>query len=342
MQLKKILLRAPNWVGDTAVATPSMKAIRAKFPDAEITVMVRPSVSGVFASAKYVDRVWTKPKPSGIREWLRLALEVRRQHFDLAILFPNSFESAAMVFLGGVRERIGYAMDSRGWMLTRRIQGEKRKVHHVEYYLELAKAVSADVSHPSMEITARPEDRANARKLLADSGITTNERFMILSPGAAFGAAKRWGDQQFAEAADKLAEEFNLAVVVIGSEGERFISDSIHKFMNQPATILNGKTNLETLIGLIAESDLMLGNDSGPVHLAAALGIPTVAVFGATDYVVAAPYGRLGRAVHVPVECSPCWLRECPIDHRCMTRVSPEMVCAAAREVLSKPETIVS
>src|SRR5262252_4989550 len=129
MPLKKILLRAPNWVGDSAVATPSMKAIRAKFPDAEITVMVRPSVAGVFASAKYVDRVWTEPKPSRLREWLRIVM---------AVLFPNSFESAAMVFLGGVLQRVGYAMDSRGWMLTHRVQGEKRKVHHVDYYLELA------------------------------------------------------------------------------------------------------------------------------------------------------------------------------------------------------------
>jgi heptosyltransferase-2 len=335
MSLKKILVRAPNWVGDSAVATPSMKAIRAKFPGAEITVMVRPSVAGVFASAKYVDRVWTEPKPSGLREWLRIALEVRRQHFDMAILFPNSFESAAMVFLGGVPQRVGYAMDSRGWMLTRRIHGEKRKVHHVDYYLELAKAVSADVSSPSMEITARREDRTNARKLLAVSGIPTDARFMVLSPGAAFGAAKRWGDHQFAEAADTLAEEFKLSVVIIGSEGERSISESIQKSMKQPAAILNGKTSLETLIGVIAESNLMLGNDSGPVHLASALGIPAVAVFGATDYIVAAPYGPKGRAVHVPVECSPCWLRECPIDHRCMTRVSSEMVCAAVREVLT-------
>jgi heptosyltransferase-2 len=312
-----------------------MKAIRAKFPEAEITVMVRPSVTGVFASAKYVDRVWTEPRPSGIRDWLRIALEVRKQHFDLAILFPNSFESAAMVFLGGVPQRIGYSMDSRGWMLTHRISGEKRKVHHVNYYLELAKAVSADVSSPSMEITARPEDRANARKLLAAAGVPSHARFMVLSPGAAFGAAKRWGDHQFAEAADKLAEEFKLAVAIIGSEGERSISDSIKNSMKQPAAILNGKTSLETLIGLIAESSLMLGNDSGPVHLASALGIPAVAVFGATDYIVAAPYGPLGRAVHVPVECSPCWLRECPIDHRCMTRVSPEMVCAAVREVIN-------
>lgn len=335
MQVKKILLRAPNWLGDAAVASPAMRAIRAKFPDAEITVMVRPSVAGVFASATFVDRVWTEPRPAGIRDWIRLAMEVRKQRYDLAVLFPNSFESAAMVFLGRARQRVGYSFDGRGWMLTRRIQGEKRKIHHVDYYLALANAVAADTSKPHMELTARPEDRTNARKLLAASGIPQGAGFMILSPGAAFGAAKRWGDHQFAAAADSLAGEFGLAVAIIGSEGERSISESIRTYMKQPAVVLNGRTSVETLIGLIAESALLLGNDSGPVHLASALGIPTVAVFGATDYKVAAPYGPLGRAVHVPVECSPCWLRVCPIDHRCMTRVAPEAVSAAAREVLS-------
>ena len=335
MQLKKILLRAPNWLGDTVVATPAMKAIRSKFPDAEITVMVRPSATAVFSAATFVDHVWTEPRPAGIREWLQLAGEVRLKHFDLAVLFPNSFESAAMVFLGRIPQRVGYSMDKRGWMLTRRVQGVKRKVHHVDYYLELAKAVSADVSQPSMEIQVRPEDRTSARRLLVMSGIEAGTRFMILSPGAAFGAAKRWGDQQFAAAADMLSVEFNLAVVLIGSEIERSVSESIRTYMKQSAVILNGTTSLETLMGLIAESTLLLGNDSGPVHLAAALGIPTVAVFGATDFKVAAPYSARGREVHVDVECSPCWLRECPIDHRCMTRVTPEMVCNAAREVLT-------
>lgn len=335
MQVKKVLLRAPNWLGDAAVATPAMRAIRAKFPDAVITVMARPSVAGVFASAKFVDRVWTEPRPSGLRDWLRLTAEVRRQRFDLAVLFPNSFESAAMVFLGRARQRIGYAFDGRGWMLTGKIQGEKRKIHHVDYYLALAKAVSADVTNPVMELTARTEDRINARRLLASAGIPQGAGFMVLSPGAAFGAAKRWGDQQFAAAADTLAGEFGLGVVLIGSEGERSISESIRTFMKQPAVVLNGKTSVESLIGLIAESAILLGNDSGPVHIAAALGIPSVAVFGATDYKVAAPYGPLGRAVYEAVECSPCWLRKCPIDHRCMTRVSPEAVCSAARTVLS-------
>jgi len=219
-------------------------------------------------------------------------------------------------------------------MLTHKVYGVRRKIHQVDYYLMLAKALGADVSHPSMEIVSRPEDRANARSLLAASGIPRDASFMVLSPGAAFGAAKRWGDHQFAAAADKLADEFGLSVVIVGSIGERSISEAICTNMKHAAVVLNGKTSLETLIGLIAESSLLLGNDSGPVHLAAALGIPTVAVFGATDYIVAAPYSLRGRAVSEPVDCSPCWLRECPIDHRCMTRVTPEMVCVAAREVL--------
>src|SRR5204863_8963415 len=146
------------------------------------------------------------PRPTGISDWWRLASEVRRKRFDLAVLFPNSFESAAMAFLGGVRQRVGYSMDGRGWLLTYRVKGEKRKVHHVDYYLELAKAAGADVTKPVMQIQARFEDRTTARKLLAAEGISLNSRFMVLSPGAAFGAAKRWGDRQFAEAADQLAK----------------------------------------------------------------------------------------------------------------------------------------
>ncbi len=296
--------------------------------------MVRPSAQGIFATAAFVDKVWPEPRPAGLAEWWRLASEVRRKRFDLAVIFPNSFESAAMAVVGRIPKRVGYSMDGRGWLLTHPVQGEKRKVHHVDYYLELAKALGADISKPVLAIQSRPEDRTIARKLLSAEGISPGFRFMILGPGAAFGAAKRWGDRQFAEAADRLAKEFQLSVVIIGSEGERSISESIRSFMHSPAVVLNGKTSMETLIGLIAESSLMLGNDSGPVHLASALGIPTVAVFGATDYRVAAPYGPLGREVHQQVECSPCWLRECPIDHRCMTRVSPETVCNAAREVL--------
>src|SRR5688572_10892865 len=218
MQLNKILLRGPNWVGDAVLAIPAMKAIRTTFPEAEITVLVRPWVAGIFTSAPFVDRVWTEPRPATLGEWLRLARGIREKHFDMALLFPNSFESAAMVFCSRVPKRIGYATDARGWLLTNSIHVSRGKRHQVDYYLDLVSAVSANVDRPSIEISASPEEKDQARKLLTSAGIRRHERFLILNPGAAYGSAKRWEEDQFAATADALSQEFGMHVVIIGSE----------------------------------------------------------------------------------------------------------------------------
>jgi heptosyltransferase-2 len=252
----------------------------------------------------------------------------------MALLFPNSFESAAMMFLGRVPQRVGYATDGRSWMLTQRVKPSAEKRHQIHYYLDLARAVSAAADHPSIEIEANADEKSQARKLLASAGIAPDRRFLVLNPGAAYGSAKRWGEDRFAEAGDALASELGIDVAIIGSEKERSIAERIHGLMRSRVAVLNGKTSLETLIGVISESSLVLTNDSGPMHIAAALGVPTVAVFGPTDDVATGPYGRRTRIVREPVDCSPCMLRDCPIDHRCMTRVSAEAVAIAARELL--------
>jgi heptosyltransferase-2 len=334
MPLKKILMRGPNWVGDSILAIPAMKAVRARFPDAEITLLVRPWVAGVFKAAPFIDRLWTEPRPAGIGDWMRITASIRRNRFDMALLFPNSFESAAMIFLGRVPQRVGYATDGRRWLLTNSLKPVREKRHQVHYYLDLAGAVSANVDQPSIAIEATTEEKTQASRLLASSGIATDRHFLVLNPGAAYGSAKRWSEQGFADAGDTLAKEMDLDVVIIGSEVERTIAESIQKRMRSRVAVLNGQTSLETLIGVISGSSLVLTNDSGPMHMAAALGVPTVAVFGATDDVVTGPWGPHARVVKEPVECSPCMLRECPIDHRCMTRVSADAVCRAAREVL--------
>jgi heptosyltransferase-2 len=334
MALNKILLRGPNWVGDAVLAIPAMKAIRGAYPEAEITLLVRPWVAGVFSSAPFIDRVWSEPRPAGLIDWLRISGSIRARGFDLALLFPNSFESAAMAFLGRVPQRVGYATDGRGWLLTHAVKPTAPARHQVHYYLELASAVSAPVDHPSIEIQASPEEKSQARKLLASTGIAGDRKFLVLNPGAAYGSAKRWGEDRFAEAGDALASEFDMDVVIVGSETERSIAERIQGWMRSRVAVLNGKTSLETLIGVISESSLVLTNDSGPMHIGAALGVPTVAVFGATDDVVTGPWGRRTRIVKEPVDCSPCMLRECPIDHRCMTRVSANAVAGAARELL--------
>jgi heptosyltransferase II len=334
MPPKKILIRGPNWVGDAVLAIPALKAVRSHFPGAEITLLVRPWVAGLFTSASFVDKVWSEPRPSSLGDWMRITRKIRASEFDIGLLLPNSFESALMMFLGRVRQRIGYATDGRTWMLTRSIVPPTDSRHQVHYYLDLAKLFQAGAERPSIEIEATSEERATARVLLQEEGIPKSEPFLVLNPGAAYGSAKRWHDDRFANVADILAHEMKLQVAIVGSEGERPIAEQIRQQMKSRTAILNGKTSLETLIGVLAESSLMITNDSGPMHIAAALGVPTVAVFGSTDERVTSPFGARTRVVKNPVECSPCLLRECPIDHRCMNGVTVEDVCKAARELV--------
>jgi lipopolysaccharide heptosyltransferase II len=332
---KKILIRGPNWVGDAVLAIPALKAVRSNFPNAEITLLVRPWVAGLFTSAPFIDRVWTEDKPTKLGDWTRITRDIRAFEFDVALLLPNSFESALMIFLARIPKRIGYATDGRTWMLTDSIEPSSESQHQVHYYLDLAKAIRAETDKPSIEIEATEEERENARNLLAEQGIAREDRFLVLNPGAAYGSAKRWHEDRFADVADILSSEMNLAVAMIGSQAERPIAEQIQARMKRPSAILSGKTSLEALIGVLAESSLMVTNDSGPMHIAAALGVPTVAVFGSTDERVTSPFGPRTRVVKNPVECSPCLLRECPIDHRCMNGVSVEDVCKAARDILS-------
>jgi heptosyltransferase-2 len=330
----KILMRGPNWVGDAVLAIPAMKAVRERFPDAEITLLVRPWVAGIFNSAPFIDHLWSEPRPHGLRDWLRITGSIRKNSYDLALLFPNSFESAVMMFLGRVPTRVGYATDGRRWLLTNRLRPANVKRHQVHYYLDLAAALSANIARPSIEISATPEEKEQATVLLESQGIPPGRRYLVLNPGAAYGSAKRWGEDGFATAGDALAAELDLDVVIVGSEAERSLAETIQKRMRSRVAVSNGRTSLETLIGVISSAALVVTNDSGPMHIAAALGVPTVAIFGATDDAVTGPIGARTRVVRERVECSPCMLRECPIDHRCMTRVSAESVCHAAREIL--------
>jgi heptosyltransferase-2 len=333
--VEKILIRGPNWVGDAVLAIPALKAVRERFPGAEITLLVRPWVAGLFSSAPYIDRVWSENKPTTLKTWIRITRGIRGRKFDVALLLPNSFESALMMFMGRVRHRIGYATDGRRWMLTEAVERTSGPQHQIHYYLELAKALSAGTGCPSISIEATVPERDSARELLAAEGIPANAPFLVLNPGAAYGSAKRWHQERFAKAAESLAREIGLQVAIIGSEVERTIAEEIREGMTRRTAVLNGKTSLETLIGVLAESRLMITNDSGPMHIAAALGIPTVAIFGPTDETATGPCGPHTRIVKHAVECSPCLLRECPIDHRCMNAVTVDEVCRAAKELVN-------
>jgi len=314
-----------------------MKAVRAQFPDAEITLLVRPWVAGVFTSADFVDQVWREPRPSSVSEWRRITREIRDRHFDLAILLPNSFESALMMFLGRVPQRVGYSTDGRGLLLTSAVpRAEEKAGHQIYYYLDLVRSFAPELEEPSIEITATSDERNAARALLAAQGIERQEQFLVLNPGAAYGSAKRWSEERFAETGDQLAKDLAIAIAIVGSQSEAEVANRIRSRLKSRTVVLNGKTSLETLIGVLAESTLMITNDSGPMHISAALGIPTVAVFGSTDDRVTGPCGPRTRIVKHQVHCSPCLLRECPIDHRCMTAITVDEVFEPARELMTK------
>ena len=331
-----ILIRGPNWVGDCVLSMPAIKAVRSHFPDAEVTLLVRPWVAGLFRSASFIDNVWGKPKAKGIGEWIRTAREIRRKRFDLAVLLPNSFEAALTVWAGGIPERVGYRTDGRSLLLTRSVRPSPARQHQCSYYLRLVAEAFGPSAEPELRIKASTDETTDARRLLELEGIGAARSFLVVNPGAAFGGAKRWREDRFAEVADRLADELDLSVAIIGSESERTIGERVRDRMKSGAALLSGLTSLETLVGILAEASLMVTNDSGPMHIGAALGTPTVAVFGSTDAEVTSPVGPNTSVVRHAVDCSPCMLRECPIDHRCMDAVTVSEVCSSAMALVAR------
>ena len=310
------------------MSLPALRAIRETFPKAHLAVVARPSVAGLYARESVVDRVLTY---SGSRR--AFARQLRGERFECAILLQNAFDAALLTWMAGIPDRIGYSRDGRGLLLTRAIRvpetGEIPR-HESFYYFELLRRAGLLEHFPA--ITAIRLDgiesaRAAGARRMAALGISGA---IGISPGAAFGGAKRWLPERFVEAARKLAHP----VVVFGSASERDLCQQVADSLGAPN--LAGKTTLEEFIELAAACRLFLTNDSGAMHVASALAVPTVAVFGATDDTTTGPAGPLARVVREHAECSPCLLRECPIDHRCMTRISTDRVAAAAFALLEE------
>lgn len=333
MQFRNIVVRAANWVGDAVMSVPAMQALRARFPDAHITILAAGWVAGLYEREPFCDEVMRFEAPRGwrgLRPKLRTAAALRARNFDCAILLPNSFESAAMARLAGIPVRIGYARDARGWLLTHSIPVPQRGEiprHQRFYYLELLKCAGLIDSYP-LDAPVRLSARKTAR---------TQPPMIGVSPGAAYGGAKRWLPERFAVAAVQVARERHASVAIFGTKEERAICEAVQRDVEGAGVLcmnFAGRTALREFIHLAAGCEVFLTNDSGAMHIASALGVPTVAVFGATDDEATGPSGAHSRIVRQPVECSPCLLRECPIDHRCMARVEAARVAETALTLL--------
>lgn len=339
-----ILIRGVNWIGDAMMTTPALKAIRQHFKDAHISLIVKPHIVPLFKQSPFIDEIIPYGNEySGIRGKFRFARCLKSQSFDRAILLQNALDAALLVWLAGIPERIGYMTDGRGFLLTRSVKGKRKDPdqHHVSYYLNLLnKVYGITPDNPELELFLSQEERGRAQKLISEAA-HEGQVTIGINPGAAYGSAKRWMPERFALVADRAVQDFGARVIVFGSQKEKPLADEIVSNMNTPALNLAGKTDLPQLASLIAECDAFITNDSGPMHMAAALNIPVVAIFGSTNPVATGPFGKGHRVVKADMPCSPCLKRVCPEGHlECMNSITVDQVYKELSELLSGPRAV--
>ena len=330
---RRLVVVAPNWLGDAVMALPAFADICRHFPDAHVAVAARPSVAPMYTMVSGVDQLITLPGGGGIRAWTSWREDVRaleEGEFDTAILLPNSYGSARIALKANIAERWGYAADRRGGLLTRAMPKPHGELHQRAYYQALTTALGIPEGPPFASIHP---NRDKARQLLRDIGLDLDEPFVVFAPGAAYGRAKQWLPERYAEVADLIINDRGWSVLMVGAPVDRSACDDITRRLPDTGTRINrlvdfcGKSDLPTLAGILAEAHAVVSNDSGAMHLAAAVGTKVIAVFGPTREKQTAPLSSGADApqpivITHDVFCRPCMLRECPIDHRCMRRIA--------------------
>jgi heptosyltransferase-2 len=333
----RILIRATNWLGDAVMSLPAIRAVHGNYPASEVTVLAKPSVADLYARESSINKVILY---EGNR-W-KTSRELRSHRFHIGILFPNSFDSALVLRMAGIPQIVGYKTDRRGMLLSHPVPAPlwKGNVHERYYYLELLQeARLIDAYHhadSAILLECASQAAADGQKVFAERGIQGPA--IGVSPGAAYGSAKCWLPERFAESAASLASQQGGTVVLFGAPDDADDCLSVAKCLESysvPVVNLAGQTTLREFIDLAAACSVFLTNDSGSMHVASALGVPTVAIFGATNPKTTGPTGPRNVVINEKVECSPCFKRECPIDdHPCMTQVTAAQVVEAAARLV--------
>lgn len=336
----RILIRATNWVGDAILALPALRVVRGKFPEAHIAILARPYVADIYRDQGVCDELMAYDPKAQHRGWSgREALigELRGKKFDVALLLQNAFDAAWLAWRAKIPERMGYARDGRGILLTKAIAAPRAgeiPAHEKFYYLELLRRAGWIESLPDdahIQLCVTDSARQRGARLLAEAGARADVPRIAIGAGASYGSAKCWPPERFAAALNEFVAHRDVDVVLFGTPGEAQVCGAIARNLRRPAIDLTGKTAIADLPGLLSQCHLFLGNDSGAMHVAAAVGLPVVAVFGPTDPFGTAPVTPRATIVQQKPHCSPCFLRRCPIDHRCMLAVTPAMVETALR-----------
>ena len=338
-----IIVRMPNWIGDAVMCLPALMDLRDHLPHARITLLARPTIGGMLSGHPGVDEVMVYShqfEHKGLSGLFNLVRLVRKKQFDQAILFQNAFEAAVIAWAAGIPSRIGYATDGRSCLLSKSVpRPDRSAVHHTSYYQRLVKAIShSPGKNRSPQLFLPPEVKGACVRRFPEVFFSSDSLLIGINPGSVYGSAKRWMPERFAEVGDTLIERLTgdfpgtplARCVLIGGKGEELLGQNIARRMRYEPIVLSGRTTIQELMGVLTRCSVLITNDTGPMHVAQALGVPVAAVFGSTDPCATGPYGQSQGVIKASVRCAPCFLRACPIDHRCMTQVSVEQVVDVA------------
>lgn len=343
-EIKRVVVRGTNWVGDSVMTVPALRALRRVLPEAKITLVVRPSAMGIFADVDFVDEILIYDRRSAWSVWSQMR-EWRKRQFDLAVVFQNAFEAALIPFLAGVPMRLGYATESRQALLTHplALPDWRSTRHEVFYYLYLITALEQLLfgkseiceSEPDGSLQISDARKSEAENLLRAYGVREGEPVVALCPGSINSRAKRWPAEAYAALADRLIDS-RRQVLLIGSADEADVTREVTSRMQQQPIVLTGKTSLDQITAVLSLADLVVTNDTGPAHIAAALGRPTLVIFGPTNPLTTRPFALEAEILRHPPDCAPCMLRDCPIDHRCMTAITVDEVFEHSHALLKR------
>jgi heptosyltransferase II len=352
----KIAVFLPNWIGDVVMATPALRALRQHFAGARLVGIMRPYVADVLQGCPWLDeQLFLDHQGPWSRRWPAVAWRLRQEKTNLAVLFPNSFRSALVAMLGGCRKRAGYRRYGRGWLLTTGLEpvrdstGRLKPSPIIDAYNRLVESVGVASPGYRMELFTTPSDEQAADCIWQQAGLESSAEVVCLNPGAAFGSAKYWDAEYFARLAQDLADRRGSGILVLCGPQESYLARQIARLANRPGVYaladLCGDAPDAPRLGLgltkacVKRADLLITTDSGPRHFAAAFNRPVVTLFGPTHIPWTETY--YAAAVHLQkrVECGPCQLRVCPLDHRCMKQLKPAEVYLAATELLSRSGT---
>ncbi len=327
----KILVRGTNWVGDAVMQIPALRQLRAVFSDAHITLCTRDWAKGLFADADFIDEILPITANESV---FSQSKKLREKDFDLAVLFTNSFQTALVTKFGKVKTRFGYANEGRSFLLTNPIAKPswKSERHEIFYYLNLISEVEKHyfgiVSEqiPQFNLQVSDERKMSARRFLSENGVDLSKPIVAFCAGSTNSRAKRWQPASYAKLNDKIQSELNANVILIGDKSELDVSLEVVRKSEVKPILLTGKTSLAEATAILSICALLVSNDTGPAHISAASGTKTIVIFGPTNPKTTHPIGA--EIVRKEVDCSPCMLRDCPIDHRCMTQISAAEIFA--------------